>query len=684
MGAIKEDFMARQLMPKAGIMMPYVVVSRDAAVVGVSTVDGLAGAIDLTKKYLSLSAASEQYMKKTDAYTKTEVNNLINPIMEKALFKDDPYVNNNTPIRSGGGGGVTSVDMIKVDTSNKIILGDYSANVQGVQIKSKGRLQILDLDGNNKERVDNVYSTAHRPETSEVPFAVIGDYTKDSQGRVIGVNKTGVNSDIKQLTGLTTALSVSQGGTGAKDAASARTNLGLGTGNNVTFGGLNTANTYSNPMTITSINPTIKFVETDKPTGAPDYTFIMDGGNWRIQNETDKSSILGYSYSNKTLTLNGVLSLSTTLQVNNGGTGARDAATARANLGVRFAAGGTLGTSNLGNYLGEQQGLYFQQMSANATVGNGYPSGATTAGTLQVLQNGGNGAAGSIQMYYPFTRGFGFCHFRRYDASAKQFEPGGWAEVLNTDGDIAGGNTATKNDFNLMKTNAVGFGYGTATNHPGFTGTVLSYAHRRFPDYQTQIATAYSGSSSMKFRTYNADSAKVWNAWATVWTDRNTTVDANGFIKRASPIVKVFGDGKFELNEESEGVNVVRLDKGVYKITNCLGLNSDAAWGGISGGIETPKDMNNQPLIWVDYDVDSDGSVILKTYHRTHPDAPAFAQNNKEGYNNGDPIDIPSDVFVSVRVEMPEDSIYNQHIKEVELTFKDYEYEMSKEMEEGE
>lgn len=49
----------------------------------------------------------------------------------------------------------------------------------------------------------------------------------------LGAAARGANSDITSLTGLTTALSVSYGGTGATNAAAARTNLGAGTVNSV-------------------------------------------------------------------------------------------------------------------------------------------------------------------------------------------------------------------------------------------------------------------------------------------------------------------------------------------------------------------------------------------------------------------------------------------------------------------
>ncbi|KJL70416.1 hypothetical protein SS24_25445, partial [Enterobacter hormaechei subsp. steigerwaltii] len=98
-------------------------------------------------------------------------------------------------------------------------------------------------------------------------------------------------------------------------------------------------------------------------------------------------------------------------------------------------------------------------------------------------------------------------------------------------------------------------------------------------------------------------------------------------MKRSSPVVKVFSDGAYRTNDESEGCSVTRLATGLYLIEGCQGLNSDAAWGGIDGGFDIPADRNKQPLIWLDYEVSADGSVLVKTYHRTHPDAPAFARN---------------------------------------------------------
>lgn len=155
--------------------------------------------------------------------------------------------------------------------------------------------------------------------------------------------------------------------------------------------------------------------------------------------------------------------------------------------------------------------------------------------------------------------------------------------------------------------------------------------------------------------------------WFAVYTTTNTTRASDGTLKAASPVLKVFSDGTYQTNDESEGCTVTRLAVGEYLVEGCEGMNSDAAWGGIDGGFDIPTDRNKQPLVWLDYEVNADGSVLVKTYHRTHPEAPAFARNELQGINDGDPVDIPRDQFVSVRVEMPADSLYNQKIRAAEL-----------------
>lgn len=192
--------MSRELMPKSGIMMPHVVVTRDAAVVGVSTVDGQAGAVNLTDKYLQKTDAAATYQTKVEGASKDFVLDSIQPIMSGALFREDPWVVNDTPFRSTGANGVESVDMMKVTTDNSIKIGSYASSVQGVEIHSAGRLQVVDQNDSGVETKYPVYSKRYRPEIEDLPFAAIGSYVKDSKGRTVGVTRTGINSDIKQLT----------------------------------------------------------------------------------------------------------------------------------------------------------------------------------------------------------------------------------------------------------------------------------------------------------------------------------------------------------------------------------------------------------------------------------------------------------------------------------------------------
>ena len=117
--------------------------------------------------------------------------------------------------------------------------------------------------------------------TSDVTITING-----TAGTVPGqksLAKKGANSDITSLSGLTTALSIGQGGTGAKNAADARTNLDLGslstqnsdnvviTGGNGSFSSLDVKSGATEPLilrTLPSGNAYIRFRDsTDNPIG---------------------------------------------------------------------------------------------------------------------------------------------------------------------------------------------------------------------------------------------------------------------------------------------------------------------------------------------------------------------------------------------------------------------------------
>ncbi|WP_445446690.1 phage tail fiber protein [Citrobacter freundii] len=160
------------------------------------------------------------------------------------------------------------------------------------------------------------------------------------------------------------------------------------------------------------------------------------------------------------------------------------------------------------------------------------------------------------------------------------------------------------------------------------------------------------------------------------YNNGNTTIDSNGNLKPASPVIKLKGDGTAEFNEEAEGVMTERIDTGIYKISGVLGFHSEPIWGGVDGGFVIPANTNGLPLLWVDYEIEPDGSITLKTYHRTHHSAPAFARNligikNEDGsftetVQDGEPVDIPAGRWIDLRVEMPRNSLWNIKQQEVQ------------------
>jgi len=326
--------------------------------------------------------------------------------------------------------------------------------------------------------------------------------------------------------------------------------------------------------------------------------------------------------------------------------------------------------------------VYASTDNAVATITAGGLISAASAGTVTLSLTGAvSGMSSSTQLKVNVLHGADdFLRIKNNLSELSDAEEHGRQACLNIKALSFGGNelfpdgehntqsAATLNAIGHMRKDIV-MDLNTVHGLKGMSGegALLTIHRKNLPhDYGQLYFDAYGDSSfgSLWFRAFNdwEDTGTHLNTqnWYQLIGMNDITVDSGGFLKKASPVVKIFSDGACELNDQAMGVTVVRESVGIYRIEGCTGLNADAVWGGIDGGFDVPSDKNKQPLIWLDYEVNADGSILVKTFHRLHPEAPVFAKNEIAGIADGDPIDIPMDQFVSVRVEMPVSRVYNQ------------------------
>lgn len=136
------------------------------------------------------------------------------------------------------------------------------------------------------------------------------------------------------------------------------------------------------------------------------------------------------------------------------------------------------------------------------------------------------------------------------------------------------------------------------------------------------------------------------HANAGVYHTGNTTVDSNGFIKAASPIIKIFSES-IEKTEhlEIKEVELEKVDVGHYVLRNTPLLSRDGWY------IETPKDRNNNIYFYLDYNEnETDKTLTIKTYE------PDYSTGRVKA---GEPVDILEGRFVSLRFENDE-TLYSE------------------------
>ncbi|WP_111884603.1 hypothetical protein [Acinetobacter sp. CFCC 11171] len=155
-----------------------------------------------------------------------------------------------------------------------------------------------------------------------------------------------------------------------------------------------------------------------------------------------------------------------------------------------------------------------------------------------------------------------------------------------------------------------------------------------------KVQTAYSYTSpELGFRVKNMGPG--WSPWAYFFTSVNTTVDPNGFIKAASPIVKLFSD-KIDLNDEAQKQEIVleKLGTGDYLITGSTGFAQEGWY------VETPKDANGNVLFSVIYTSLENGDISVKTYKKKFDLETASIVADLT-----QPIDITENRWIDIRLQ---------------------------------
>lgn len=213
--------------------------------------------------------------------------------------------------------------------------------------------------------------------------------------------------------------------------------------------------------------------------------------------------------------------------------------------------------------------------------------------------------------------------------------------------------TALPAGWDLNNLSAGDFAFYSATANPNSPplefGTL--YASRGYADDKQLHVTGFdyfNGGLVTRAKQNNN-----WSAWAKHYHTLNTTVDSNGFIKAASPIVQLFAD-KITANDEAklQEITFEKLGVGDYLVKGSLGF-AQQGWY-----VETPKDANGNVLFSVLYETLENGDISVKTYKKKFDleTASIVADLDK-------PVDITTGRWIDIRLQqLPQPEINHEDL----------------------
>ncbi|EJX1066618.1 phage tail protein [Escherichia coli] len=157
----------------------------------------------------------------------------------------------------------------------------------------------------------------------------------------------------------------------------------------------------------------------------------------------------------------------------------------------------------------------------------------------------------------------------------------------------------------------------------------------------------------------------------TLYGTVNTTKSSDGTLKAALPVARIVTSrdvcqradiaedgfswcGCGTANPEAEGVTLSRLDVGIYMLTGSAGLASDG-WQ-----LLPPMDPGGMgELGVVEAEQTENGKLTIRLFKRKY----MLSGEGEIVKTKGEPIDVPANSWIDVRLDMPESSIWNQRQK---------------------
>lgn len=190
-------------------------------------------------------------------------------------------------------------------------------------------------------------------------------------------------------------------------------------------------------------------------------------------------------------------------------------------------------------------------------------------------------------------------------------------------------------------------------------GIQFSYANQR----TGQIWITAQGRIYYRWN-QDVDPAVAKNAvpWIDIYSNANTTKGSDGTLKAASPVARIAGkdtstrpdidEDSFEwcgygvANSEAHGIEIIRDDIGVYRVTGAKSLAS-SGWR-----LLPPRDPDGSGDLGVVTAEQRDDEIIITLFRRK-----MVLADGEIVIQPGEPIDVPANSWIDIRLDMPESAI---------------------------